>query len=163
MIVNSIHILILFNLNIGEVLTDVLYQLLEGTVSLFPPFHTHNPFTSHHQQVFLIRIEIARAPLSFQFSAIPDGVVISSWIEQIEEVQLFSHSKKMLHYQCSLMIRILLGKQILPKNIHKKRPLLFFPKNRIVTYQQFEDYYSIVFAKCFISTICTLNGRKVMT
>lgn len=86
LIVNSIHILILFNLNIGKVLTDVLYQLLEGTVSLFPPFHTHNPFTSHHQQVFLIRIEIARAPLSFQFSAIPVGVVISSGIEQIEEV-----------------------------------------------------------------------------
>ena len=73
-------------MNIGKVLTDVLYQLLEGTVSLFPPFHTHNPFTSHHQQVFLIRIEIARAPLSFQFSAIPGGVVCSSGIEQIEEV-----------------------------------------------------------------------------
>ena len=86
LIVNSIHILILFNLNIGEVLMDVLYQLLEGTVSLFPPFHAHNPFTSHHQQVFLIRIEITRAPLSFQFSAIPGGVVCSSGIEQIEEV-----------------------------------------------------------------------------
>ena len=86
LIVNSIHILILFNLNIGKVLTDVLYQLLEGTVSLFPPFHAHNPFTSHHQQVFLIRIEITRAPLSFQFSAIPGGVVCSSGIEQIEEV-----------------------------------------------------------------------------
>ncbi len=73
-------------MNIGEVLMDVLYQLLEGTVSLFPPFHAHNPFTSHHQQVFLIRIEITRAPLSFQFSAIPGGVVCSSGIEQIEEV-----------------------------------------------------------------------------